>query len=1094
MRVAKSRSSGKVGRKHGKLTAVGPAAEQLVRRQLQSTRSQDQGVTVQRLTFTTVRERRRAVDRGVTSVAIDQPPLDDDVPNGPDIDGSGSDVPAARPSIYRCAVDLINDWLPFRSRYLDELLRHDGLGDAAEDSPVKCALCRQNEEGVVHVGEYRCKDCDGAHLLCRDCMVKEHRHQSLHMIEQWNGTHFERTSLRNIGLTVYLGHQGKQCPSVGRMKLRFVVCHTNGFHEVDVGFCSCATQREGVIPDWIQLLRHGWYPASRERVSTAFTFRVLEAFHELNLQAKTSLHDYHKTLNRITDNSGTSEPWNFYKQFHIAMRQWRNLMLIKRSARGHDDSSVNSTTEGACAVQCAACPHPGRNLPDNWADAPAHLAWVYVLYLMLDANFRLKLKERGFKDTELSAGWSYFVETSKYERFINSIGDHQENSTCSAEHKAIRNANVPHSGYLVSGTAACLCNRHMLVRANGLGDLQKGERYCTMDYVLLCALVGTKVPVFLTYDIACQYSKNFAKRVREFPPCMLLDEARVSTMRFAIPKKHWRVHGEKDHSHLSLNYLPYSGRTYGEGIETGWSHMNPVSMSTKEMAPSARREVLDDHWSSWNWQKTLGFGKLFLQNLSNAIIMKDKHAKMFTEFTGTFPNDTIEKWRTEVERWEADPLTSVDPFVEDNKSMTFNEVRLKLAREESLESERGIPSPHEVSASAFLEIGLELESSQQTLRLRSKEKNSTADLVSLQTKRNTLRHRIEAWRRIQGVYMPSVQPLIWDWAARNAANEDRNSGANDGGNDIAVDGNVDDNDDSIERAPPEDTPLFLPSSLPANMRGEGVVKALVQKEVRLRIALADDCLATIRRLRRTMVGVSQFKHINVSGAGQKSNTRMRNLYTKFNDKVAVTADRYRAAYAALLALQPNGDWSTRLRPLADKDISGPATDDDRPLGEGHRELSWIWHVPHNSDVEDEEVEFNRSIQIEWTKTRARAQRWAEEVQLIQEEMRRTIVFFEWKAQWWREQANHRSLFISAAVRSGLIAYAEKQAVMYENLALRFLGMWKPFFDSRKIVLQWTEGRIPASAQPQPRRRRRMQFAQDDMDDEADYEDNVAMMV
>ena len=29
---------------------------------------------------------------------------------------------------------------------------------------------------------------------------------------------------------------------------------------------------------------------------------------------------------------------------------------------------------------------------------------------MLDANFRLKLKDRGFKDMELAPGWAYFVE------------------------------------------------------------------------------------------------------------------------------------------------------------------------------------------------------------------------------------------------------------------------------------------------------------------------------------------------------------------------------------------------------------------------------------------------------------------------------------------------------------------------------------------------------------------------------------------------------------------------------------------------------------------------------------------------------------
>lgn len=45
---------------------------------------------------------------------------------------------------------------------------------------------------------------------------------------------------------------------------------------------------------------------------------------------------------------------------------------------------------------------------------------------MLDANFRLKLKDRGFDDVELTSGWAYFVEDSKYQGFIKGMGDQQE--------------------------------------------------------------------------------------------------------------------------------------------------------------------------------------------------------------------------------------------------------------------------------------------------------------------------------------------------------------------------------------------------------------------------------------------------------------------------------------------------------------------------------------------------------------------------------------------------------------------------------------------------------------------------------------------
>ena len=89
---------------------------------------------------------------------------------------------------------------------------------------------------------------------------------------------------------------------------------------------------------------------------------------------------------------------------------------------------------------------------------------------------------------------------------------------------------------------------------------------------------------------------------------MRLEEPGASNIRWAVPKVHYEGHGE-NHEHLCLNYLPHVGRSYGEGIESSWAHMNLVSTSTKEMAPSVRREALDDHWNAWNWQKTRRFGK-----------------------------------------------------------------------------------------------------------------------------------------------------------------------------------------------------------------------------------------------------------------------------------------------------------------------------------------------------------------------------------------------------------------------------------------------------------------------------------------------------
>lgn len=44
--------------------------------------------------------------------------------------------------------------------------------------------------------------------------------------------------------------------------------------------------------------------------------------------------------------------------------------MLKRADRGHDSSGVAGTSPGECAVECPACPHPGKNLPDDWEAAP----------------------------------------------------------------------------------------------------------------------------------------------------------------------------------------------------------------------------------------------------------------------------------------------------------------------------------------------------------------------------------------------------------------------------------------------------------------------------------------------------------------------------------------------------------------------------------------------------------------------------------------------------------------------------------------------------------------------------------------------------
>ena len=44
-------------------------------------------------------------------------------------------------------------------------------------------------------------------------------------------------------------------------------------------------------------------------------------------------------------------------------------MALKRAGRGHEQGGIDATSNGELMVECPACPHPGKNLPNDWEKA-----------------------------------------------------------------------------------------------------------------------------------------------------------------------------------------------------------------------------------------------------------------------------------------------------------------------------------------------------------------------------------------------------------------------------------------------------------------------------------------------------------------------------------------------------------------------------------------------------------------------------------------------------------------------------------------------------------------------------------------------------
>ena len=120
--------------------------------------------------------------------------------------------------------------------------------------------------------------------------------------------------------------------------------------------------------------------------------------------------------------------------------------------------------------------------------------WKFQQTLMMDANFRLKMKDRGATDVALGPGWAYCVESRKFKAHVEEVGGvlevrriyaayyaygthcHGQLNTCNAELNAIANADKGRRGYIATGVGMVMCARHAFVRARAVGDLQKGEK------------------------------------------------------------------------------------------------------------------------------------------------------------------------------------------------------------------------------------------------------------------------------------------------------------------------------------------------------------------------------------------------------------------------------------------------------------------------------------------------------------------------------------------------------------------------------------------------------------------------------------------
>ncbi|KAG2035436.1 hypothetical protein BDR03DRAFT_934910 [Suillus americanus] len=566
--------------------------------------------------------------------------------------------------------------MPELSSYLDEMIHLEGHGD---EIPREVCGCEGKELLL-----YRCWDCFGAEMVCRSCVLQWHAHNPLHRVKEWGGTFFVRVSLKLLGLHVQLGHNpGEKCynpePAAGD---DFIVIDVHGIHEIGLDFYGC----EMAQIHYKQLIH---VP------HTAATFTLMEFFHLLTFESKVSAYKFYHSIARWTDNTSITPIRDHYSAFMRMVHQWRNLKGLKRAGRGHDPSGVDVTSAGECVVFCLACPHPGKNLPEGWEDAPQDTRWKYALFLTIDTNFWLKRKlvSSDHANPSLNAGLCYFKSICVSHNVVNM-----------ADTKSLR-------GLAATGIGTVDCARHEMKLPNGV--TKPGARYLDMDYLVFSVILGFSVVTFnLSYDITCQWHKKLWTSMTLMPARLHLNS-------------------------FSFNFGKNVGHTDGEAPKRGWANINRVASSTKEMGPGACCNTLDDHFLDWNWKKVMMLGGL---GKTCSAKSKKLHQEELDKLQQLILASSLSVWKSEIEAWEEDN-TWPNPFESRVVSMTQAAIHRQLAEKEATDLQAGV----DVSLHANISPSVLIASDISALGQHATDTQKT----KIYNQSNTL----------QFLYMPAVAPI-----------------------------------------------------------------------------------------------------------------------------------------------------------------------------------------------------------------------------------------------------------------------------------------------------------------------------------------------
>ena len=261
--------------------------------------------------------------------------------------------------------------------------------------------------------------------------------------------------------------------------------------------------------------------------------------------------------------------------------------------------------------------------------------------------------------------------------------------------------------------------------------------------------------------------------------------------------------------------------------------------------------------------------------------------------------------------------------------------------------------------------------------------------------------------------------------------------------DIRGDRTEDEDEEDDDIAHPEKSSLCMPSTLGKRIIDRCGLEMLARQEMGLRVGQVNDSLADLRVElgHKSLLFRTKLRHTK----NTKGKTRAWKDISKSSMEVMKHVRRYERGRRALVMLGAEEAILQKYQDIKKEHLkmSADILEENR-FGQKNASLAWFWRLgPQGDTVGNEWMEECESFhmivmtfglikmvvyRVNWLRSKARYDRWKEEVRILKSEMQWTILFFDHQRKEWEELA-------SGSERSdGEKAYGLRQAAMWDNFA------------------------------------------------------------